>query len=239
MFEKRRRKRDAKRRFDEAIAAEWARHGVKPRDVGGPAFRQAVAEAGIEFPSREYTELAMDVVRDATARLSDEDRFIITGGREGSDPFADHAGVEAPRSPEWTAIDDPSAAFAGMLQELHANPEAFRQALEESYRHRLVEGARCALCGSRRVPLAMHVIEFAQPDDQPLLLETMIPMSRSRGSIRGSLGLCDTCAPPCEQCQLPVISKNVLDLLVRLEALRSNSRDYYFGLGNGVCEHGG
>jgi hypothetical protein len=238
MFEKRRRRKDAKRRFNEALAAEWARHGVRPRDAGGPAFRQAVAEAGIEFPSREYSELAIDVVRDATARLSDEDRFIITGGREGSDPFADKAVVKAPRTPEWTAIDDPSAALSGMLRAFQANPEAFRQALEESYRHRSVEGERCALCRSLEVPLAMHVIEFAQPEDEPLLLETMIPMSRSRGSVRGSLGLCEICAPPCGRCQLPIVSKNVLDFLAKLDALRPNSRDYYFGLGNGVCEHG-
>jgi hypothetical protein len=235
MFEKRRRKKDAKRRFDKAIAAEWARHGVRPSDRGGPAFRQAVAEAA--FPSREYSELAMDVVRDATARLSDEDRFIITGGREGSDPFAEKAVVEAPRTPAWTAIDDPSVALTGMLREFQANPEAFRQGLEESYRHRVVEGERCALCRSLDVPLAMHVIEFAQPEDQPVLLETMIPMSRSRGSVRGSLGLCETCATPCERCQLPIARKNVLDFLVALDALRPNSRDYYFGLGNGVCEH--
>lgn len=88
MFEKRKRRKAAERRFNEAIAAEWARRGVVPRDSTGPAFREAVREAGLGSPGGpEYTRLAVDVVAAATASLSEEDKFIVTGGREGRDPF--------------------------------------------------------------------------------------------------------------------------------------------------------
>lgn len=88
MFEKRRRRKAAERRLSEAIAAEWARRGVVPRDSSGPAFRQAAREAGLGSPGDpEYTRLAIDVVAAATESLSEEDRLIVTGGREGRDPF--------------------------------------------------------------------------------------------------------------------------------------------------------
>lgn len=88
MFQKRKRRKAAERRFNEAIAAEWARRGVVPRDSTGPAFRQAVREAELGSPGDpEYTRLAIDVIARATERLSAEDRFIVTGGREGRDPF--------------------------------------------------------------------------------------------------------------------------------------------------------
>ena len=89
MFEKRKRRKAAKRRFEEAIAEEWARRGVTPRDSTGPAFRAAVREAGVGSPGEpEYTRLALDVVNAAKESLSPEDKFIVTGGREGQDPFA-------------------------------------------------------------------------------------------------------------------------------------------------------
>jgi hypothetical protein len=98
VFEKRKRRKAASRRFDEAIASEWARHGVKLRDSTGPAFRQAVREAGLGSPGDpEYSELAIAVVRTAKEALSEEDKFIVTGGREGRDPCAyDKATAERP-----------------------------------------------------------------------------------------------------------------------------------------------
>jgi hypothetical protein len=90
MFEKRKRKKAAERRFNEAIAAEWASRGVVPRDSSGAAFREAVREAGLGRPGDpRYARVVVDVMAAAEARLSDEDRFIVTGGREGRDPFAE------------------------------------------------------------------------------------------------------------------------------------------------------
>lgn len=87
MFEKRKRRKAAERRFQEAIAAEWARHGVTPCNSTGPAFRESVREAGLGVPGDpDYTRLALAVVETAKETLSEEDKFIVTGGREGRDP---------------------------------------------------------------------------------------------------------------------------------------------------------
>lgn len=86
MFERRKRKKAAERRYHEAIAAEWARHGVRPRDSTGPASREALREAGLTLGSPDYTELVFEVMRAANERLSPEDLHIVTGGSEGRGP---------------------------------------------------------------------------------------------------------------------------------------------------------
>jgi hypothetical protein len=88
VFEKRKRRKAATRRLHEAVAAEWTRRGVTPRAPGGPAFREAIREAGLPPPGDpEYSRMAIDVVSAASTSLSDEDRFFVTGGSEGRDPF--------------------------------------------------------------------------------------------------------------------------------------------------------
>lgn len=93
MFEKRKQRkaaerrvkettRAAERRFKEAIAAEWERRGVRPADSSGPAFRRAAAEAGVD-----YITANEEVIVAAKDRLSPEDRYVVTGGSEGRDPF--------------------------------------------------------------------------------------------------------------------------------------------------------
>jgi dihydroxyacetone kinase len=94
MFEKRKRKKAyrarekvAARRLHEAIATEWAKLGVVPRDSTGAAFRQAVKEAGLGGPGEPgCSRTAMKVVDDATKSLSEEDLYLVTRGREGRAP---------------------------------------------------------------------------------------------------------------------------------------------------------
>lgn len=89
MFAKRKRGKLAKRHLDEAIAGQWKSRGVEPRGYGAAAWREATTAAGLGAPGDpDYTELALNIVSEAVASLSDEDKFIVTGGREGKDPFS-------------------------------------------------------------------------------------------------------------------------------------------------------
>lgn len=89
MFAKRKRRKLARRHLDEAIAERWESLGVEPRGYGATAWREATVAAGLGAPGEpDYTRLALSIVSEAVASLSDEDRFIATGGREGKDPFA-------------------------------------------------------------------------------------------------------------------------------------------------------
>lgn len=88
MFEQRKRRKEAARRLDEAIAAEWASHGVV-QTRPGQDLGEAAAAAGLGSPGDPaYTELVLKVMDDAVNRLSPEDRFLVTKGREGTDPSA-------------------------------------------------------------------------------------------------------------------------------------------------------
>lgn len=96
LFEKRKRRKAAVRHLHEAIAAEWQRRGIRPRNATNGAFWEAVRESGLGDPddldSRlEVNRLGMQIVTMATETLSDEDKFIVTGGREGRDPFGSTA----------------------------------------------------------------------------------------------------------------------------------------------------
>jgi hypothetical protein len=65
----------------------FAAAGVTPRGTDGPAFREACREAGLGSPGDpEYTRLAIKVVNDAQNTLSEEDKYLVSGGREGRDP---------------------------------------------------------------------------------------------------------------------------------------------------------
>ena len=81
------------RHLEEARAAEWQRRGVRPRDASNEAFWEAAREAGLWNPddpdSRlEVNRLGMQIVSDAVETLSPEDQFLVTGGKQGKDPFA-------------------------------------------------------------------------------------------------------------------------------------------------------
>jgi hypothetical protein len=90
----------ARRRFEEAQTAEWGRRGVHPRDSTSDAWQQATRTAGIGVPGdSEYTRVLMEVMHAAAASLSDEDKYMITGGLEGKDPFGRRLNITYP--PYW------------------------------------------------------------------------------------------------------------------------------------------
>jgi hypothetical protein len=124
--------------------------------------------------------------------------------------------------------------------------EAFAQiraGLLDSYKHRMLEGdSRCAICGATGVPLALHLVEWAQPGGlPPIWPDVMIPMSRSnttgRGTLRGSFGFCSTCAPPCRRCALPIRTRGVREFAAVYEAAVAETGDFWVGAGVGECTH--
>lgn len=105
--------------------------------------------------------------------------------------------------------------------------EQLRSGLRDSYRHRDVQGAACALCGREQVPLALHVLEVSVNANTPTP-PGFLAMSESRGRVLGSYPVCARCAPACKQCQMPVPREKVLEFGHRRDART----------GNGVCsEH--
>lgn len=104
--------------------------------------------------------------------------------------------------------------------------DQLRQGLLDSYKHRIDKDCSCAICGKTKVPLAFHVLE-AEFNEGVTLSRGFVPMSASRGRIRGSYPLCDSCAPPCRKCNLPIPTERVLDYGHNIGA--SN--------GNGICQH--
>lgn len=72
VFAKRKREKEAVRRFRQAIAAEWQSRGVVPRDASNDAFWEAALSAGLWNPedpeSRlEVNRLGMQLVDAAVA----------------------------------------------------------------------------------------------------------------------------------------------------------------------------
>lgn len=105
--------------------------------------------------------------------------------------------------------------------------EQIRNELVESFKHRpSKDGASCALCGNASRPLAFHMLELSinEGTHPP---NGFAPMSVSRGRVRGSFPICNVCAPPCKQCQLPIPTEKVMELGYRLSAKT----------GNGICQH--
>lgn len=93
VFAKRQRKKEAVSHLHEAIAAEWQRRGVKPRNGSNEAFWEAAREAGLWNADDPESRLAvnrlgMQIVTSARETLSAEDQFLVTGGEHGRDPFA-------------------------------------------------------------------------------------------------------------------------------------------------------
>lgn len=111
--------------------------------------------------------------------------------------------------------------------------DAIRKGLADSYKHKPIEGAVCVACGRKEVPFALHVLEFYHSDSiatPPYL----VPMSQSRGTTRGSVPLCNTCCPACNDCTLPIATPWVKKLLT---ALNSKHKGITIVVGNGFCRH--
>jgi hypothetical protein len=108
-------------------------------------------------------------------------------------------------------------------------------ALNDSFKHRAVDGAVCAVCGQPSDRLAMHVLKYAQSQSAPLPAG-FVPMSASGGTIRGAFPVCDQCAPACPKCGLPELTKNVRAAHQRLTQ-QLHSSDSPLMYGNGICKH--
>jgi hypothetical protein len=104
--------------------------------------------------------------------------------------------------------------------------DTLRQGLLESFKPRISEDSACALCGKTNAPLAFHMLEssYNEGDNLP---KSFVPMSASRGRVRGSFPICTSCAPACKKCQLPIPTEKVLELGHMLHAKT----------GNGICQH--
>lgn len=90
MFEKRKRRKLAVHHLHEAIAEEYGLRGINPHGPSAAAMQQAMYDAGYGRPGDpSYTLLVVDVHKAAKERLSAEDRFLVSKGREGQDPFAE------------------------------------------------------------------------------------------------------------------------------------------------------
>jgi hypothetical protein len=111
--------------------------------------------------------------------------------------------------------------------------DEIRKGLIDSFKHRKVEAACCVACGRTNVPLALHVIEFYHPDSTETP-PALVPMSRSRGTTRGSVPLCNICCPPCRQCSLPIATPWTKKLL---NVLKEKHQGVSFVVGNGICKH--
>lgn len=111
--------------------------------------------------------------------------------------------------------------------------DELRKGLLESYKHRLEEKIGCVGCGRHGVPVALHVLEFYH-EDTKVTPPWFVPMSRSRGTTRGSAPLCNSCCPACKKCGLPIAT---LWTGKFLKALRARYPAVSVTSGNGLCKH--
>ncbi len=111
--------------------------------------------------------------------------------------------------------------------------DTLRDLLAQDYKHKHVDDARCITCGRSDLPVALHVIEFYQPESAQLP-PLFVPMSASRGTLRGSIPVCSACCPPCGTCLLPVVTPWIRRVVAALVAQHSGVG---VSVGNGYCRH--
>lgn len=111
--------------------------------------------------------------------------------------------------------------------------EELRQDLIESYRPKSMPGTACLLCGSQNQPMSLHVLEYHH-ESKIGSPSGFVPMSQSRGTTRGSIPICSSCAAPCSKCGLPVVTpwhKKIAALL------QSQHPAVTLRTGQGYCRH--
>ena len=126
----------------------------------------------------------------------------------------------APQSQK--VADKPGDIFSGL-----------RAGLIEAYKPKPVEGATCVTCGATNAPVSLHMLEFNQPEAMPVST-LLVPMSKSYGTLRGSVPICTACAPTCDQCGLPISTPWVARIG---QALQLKIKGIKIERGNGVCRH--
>lgn len=111
--------------------------------------------------------------------------------------------------------------------------EELRQGLIESYRPKPMPGITCLLCGSQNRPMSLHVLEYYH-DSNVASPSGFVPTSQSRGTTRGSIPICTSCAAPCSKCGLSVATpwhKKIGALL------QSQHPAVTVRTGQGFCQH--
>lgn len=78
-------------------------------------------------------------------------------------------------------------------------------ALRKEFEHHEPNGGVCAKCGAEDRPLAVHICTFlnGNPGVNP---RSWVPQATSYAPDRGSIALCNKCAPPCRKCQQPILA---------------------------------
>lgn len=107
-----------------------------------------------------------------------------------------------------------------------------REALLESYKPRIVDAASCICCGRKNVAVFLHAIEYYQ-DENEKLPDYFLPMSASKGTVRGSFPICIHCAKPCNKCGLAMRTEKLEESYVELKRKYGSS---VVG-GNGLDKH--
>lgn len=111
--------------------------------------------------------------------------------------------------------------------------DEIRKGLFEAYKHKKLEGFICIVCGAKNRKLALHVIEFYH-SDSVATPKCFVQMSHSRGTLRGSVPICDKCCPPCSRCNLPIVTTYYKKII---KALSEKFSNISFSFGNGICKH--
>lgn len=111
--------------------------------------------------------------------------------------------------------------------------EALREGLIQSYKPKAIPEVRCAICGSERRPVSLHVLEYYSDSRIPTP-PTFVPMSQSGGTSRGSIPICTSCAAPCGKCGLPIATQWHRKLGTLLQ---SRSPGVTVRTGQGYCRH--
>ena len=105
--------------------------------------------------------------------------------------------------------------------------------LMDAYRHKPIEGGRCGFCSGTDGPFCLHVAEFSQSSDA-VVIDGFVPMSQSRGRLRGSIPICIKCAPACTKCTLPIVTRWTVGMI---EELKRTHGKLSISVGNGWCRH--
>lgn len=112
--------------------------------------------------------------------------------------------------------------------------KAIRDSLIEGYKPREVADSVCALCEHGQGPMSLHLLEASIPETSPIP-PRFVPMSRSRGMIRGSFPVCCNCAQICSNCGIAIQSKKVRQAYEAIKATASPG--CIVSAGNGYCRH--
>ena len=111
--------------------------------------------------------------------------------------------------------------------------ESLRNELLASYKPKLMDGTPCAICGATGKPLSIHLLEYYH-DSAIASPVAFVPMSQSRGTTRGSVPICTSCASPCSKCGLAIATPWHKKLGTMLQ---SQTFGVTIRHGQGYCRH--